>query len=113
MNRREFLAFVACGEDSQRQFKVNLTNADSLAADLVAFSNSNGGMILIGIADDGTTPGLTQADVRRLNQLIGNAAAQHMRSPISPTTENVLLALQRFDPDRTFIVTGPCPISCV
>ena len=89
MNRRELLALVGRGEDSQRQFKVNLTNADSLAADLVAFSNSKGGTILIGVADDGTTPGLTQADVRRLNQLIGNAATQHMRSPISPTTENV------------------------
>jgi hypothetical protein len=30
------------------------------------------------------------------------------------TQEHVLsLTLQRFDPDRTFIVTGPCPISCV
>lgn len=89
VNRRELLALVGRGEDSQRQFKVNLTNADSLAADLVAFSNSKGGTILIGVADDGTMPGLTQADVRRLNQLIGNAATQHMRSPVSPTTENV------------------------
>ena len=89
MNRTKLLASIACGEDSHQQFKVDINNADSLAADMVAFSNSSGGIIFIGVADDGTTPGLTQTDVRRLNQLIGNAATQHMRSPISPTTENV------------------------
>jgi len=82
---------VALGEDSGRQFKADVTNADSLAADLVVFSNSSGGMLLIGVADDCTLPGLTPADVRRLNQLIANAATQNMRSPISPTTENVPL----------------------
>lgn len=73
MNREDLQALVALGEDSSRQFKTDVTNADSLAADLVAFSNSHGGMVLIGVADDGTLPGLSSADVRRLNQLIGNA----------------------------------------
>ena len=95
MTRKELQALVALGEDSSRQFKVDLTNADSLAADLVAFSNSSGGTLLIGVADDGKMPGLSPADVRRLNQLIGNAATQHMRSPISPTTENVSVARGR------------------
>lgn len=95
MNRADLLTLVARGEDSGRQFKVDVTNADSLAADLVAFSNSSGGMLLIGVADDGTLPGLTPADVRRLNQLIGNAATQHMRSPISPTTENIVVGRGR------------------
>ncbi len=70
-------------------------NADSLAADLVAFSNSSGGVILIGIADDGAAHGLNSADVRRINQLIANAATQHMRSPISPTTESIPVAGKR------------------
>ena len=95
MNRGELLTLVALGEDSWRQFKANITNADSLAADLVAFSNSSGGVVLIGIADNGTLPGLTSADVRRLNQLIVNATTQHMRSPISPKTENVPLGRGR------------------
>jgi ATP-dependent DNA helicase RecG len=60
-----------------------------LAADLVAFSNSNGGTLFIGVSDDGALKGLAPADVRRINQFIGNAAAQHTRSPISPTTENI------------------------
>jgi ATP-dependent DNA helicase RecG len=95
MNRDELLAVVALGEDSRRQFKSDITNADSLAADLVAFSNSSGGVMLIGIADDGAAQGLNTGDVRRINQLIANAATQHMRSPISPTTENVPVSGKR------------------
>ena len=89
MNRDELRKMVALGEDSRRQFKADVNNADSLAADLVAFSNSNGGTMFIGVADDGALKGLGPADVRRINQLIGNAATQHTRSPISPTTENI------------------------
>jgi ATP-dependent DNA helicase RecG len=89
MDRTALLQLVALGEDSGRQFKKDVTNADSLAADMVAFSNSSGGVILIGVADDGTVPGLAPNDVRRINQLIANAATQNIRSPISPKTENV------------------------
>lgn len=89
MTRDELFAIVARGEDSGRQFKADVTNADSLAADLVAFSNSSGGVMLIGVVDDGTAAGLGQADVRRINQIVANAATQHMRSPISPATDNV------------------------
>jgi ATP-dependent DNA helicase RecG len=89
MNRKELLKVVALGEDSSRQFKADVNNADSLAADLVAFSNSSGGALFIGVTDDGALKGLAPAEVRRINQLIGNAAAQHTRSPISPTTENI------------------------
>ena len=72
---------------SGRQFKADVTNSDSLAAELVAFSNSRGGTILIGVADDGTLVGLSPQDVRRINQLVGSAATQGVRSPISPRTE--------------------------
>jgi ATP-dependent DNA helicase RecG len=89
MNRDEIVREAALGEDTRRQFKADMTNADSLAADLVAFSNSSGGVILIGVHDDGTVRGLALDDVRRINQLIANAATQHIRSPISPVTENV------------------------
>jgi ATP-dependent DNA helicase RecG len=89
MNRKELLKVVALGEDSSRQFKADVNNADSLAADLVAFSNSSGGTLFIGVTDDGVLKGLAPPDIRRINQLIGNAAAQHTRSPISPTTENI------------------------
>lgn len=87
----ELKAQVALGEDSRRQFKQEMTNADALAAEMAAFSNTEGGVIYLGVADDGGLPGLSRADVARLNQLIGNAASQHIRSPITVQTENLEL----------------------
>ena len=89
MTLTELKAQIALGEDSRRQFKRDVTNADGLAAEMAAFANSEGGMILIGVNDDGSLPGLDRADVGRLNQLIGNAASQHVRSPLTVHTENV------------------------
>lgn len=45
MNLSDLKAQVALGEDSRRQFKRDVTNADSLAAEMAAFSNSEGGVI--------------------------------------------------------------------
>lgn len=56
-------------EDSTRQFKANIRNAESLAADMAAFANTKGGTIYIGVADNGTVPGLSGEDVSRVNQV--------------------------------------------
>ncbi len=89
------LSEISLGEDTTRQFKLNVNNADSLASEMVAFSNSEGGTIYIGIADDGTAPGLSPADVKRINQLIGNTASQSVRSPIAVQTRNIPLSEER------------------
>ena len=51
---------IALGEDSTRQFKVDVKNAESLASEMAAFANTHGGTIFIGVADDGSMPGLLQ-----------------------------------------------------
>lgn len=75
MNKINFFKQLAAGEDSTRQFKVNIKSGDSLAAEMVAFSNSNGGTIFIGVDDDGNAVGLSIQDVKRINQLISNTAS--------------------------------------
>ncbi|MEY4591338.1 MAG: hypothetical protein RIR18_233, partial [Pseudomonadota bacterium] len=75
------LTQIALGEDSFRQFKSDIRNAESLASEMAAFANSAGGSIFIGVTDDGLLPGLSLADVGRINQLISNAASQLVRSP--------------------------------
>ena len=89
MNRSEIKKQISLGEDSRHQFKVDLRSADSLAAEMAAFANSEGGTIFIGVADDGSIPGLLSKDVNRINQLISNAASQHVRSPLTVQTENI------------------------
>jgi ATP-dependent DNA helicase RecG len=56
---------------------------------MVAFSNSGGGSIFIGVSNDGTFSGLERGDMGRLNQLVSNAASQQVRPPINPLTENI------------------------
>lgn len=59
MKQEALLEQIALGEDSTRQFKADVKNADSLASEMAAFANTNGGMIFIGVADDGSMPGLS------------------------------------------------------
>lgn len=92
METSELLEIVARGEDSRHQFKEDATNAISLAAEIVAFANSGGGQIFVGVADDGTIHVHNATAVERLNQLIANAASNNVRPPINPLTENVPVA---------------------
>ena len=82
---------IALGEDSTRQLKADVRNAESLASEMAAFANTDGGTIFLGVSDDGSIPGLSGPDVARINQLISNAASHLVRSPIAVQTENVAL----------------------
>lgn len=89
MEVTELIEVLSRGEDSKNQFKANATNVDSLASEMVAFSNSHGGRIYVGVDDDGKVVALAKNDVHRLNQLISNAASQHVRPAVNPETENI------------------------
>ncbi|MCP4396541.1 MAG: ATP-dependent DNA helicase RecG [bacterium] len=91
MESAELLSIIAHEEDGKHQFKSNVSNVNALAAEMAAFSNSGGGYILIGVNNDGAIAGLTREDMRRLNQLVSNAASQSVRPPINPQTENIAL----------------------
>lgn len=92
MTEIDLLQALVRGEDSRQQFKRDATNADGMAAELAAFANSGGGTVFLGVGYDGSIAGLDAADVRRLNQLISNAASQHVRPPLHPQTHNVQTA---------------------
>lgn len=89
METTELIDLLSRGEDSRQQFKADMTNTDALAAEIVAFCNTAGGRIFIGVNDDSSVRGLSGADVARLNQLIANAASQAVRPAVNPLTENV------------------------
>ncbi len=89
METAQLLEIISRDEDSRHQFKADVTNETSLAQEMVAFSNSGGGSIFIGVSNDGTFAGLRREDMGRLNQLVSNAASQQVRPPINPQTENI------------------------
>ena len=89
METTDLLNIIARGEDGKHQFKANIRNAQSLSGELVAFSNSGGGFIFIGVSDDGTISGLSTDDIRRLNLLVADVSTNNIRPPINLISENV------------------------
>ncbi|HRO19019.1 MULTISPECIES: RNA-binding domain-containing protein [Alcaligenes] len=89
METTELIDLLSRGEDSRHQFKENFTNADALAAEIVAFSNTVGEKIFIGVRNNGSVLGLSGEDIDRLNQLVSNSASQNVRPAVNPLTENV------------------------
>lgn len=91
METIDLIELIERGEDSRTQFKrsQDVTNAKSLAGEMVAFANSKGGRILIGVDDQGTLVGLSAEDIRRVNLLISNTATDCIRPSINPETENI------------------------
>lgn len=89
MTLAELRQILACGEDSRHQFKRDFNNIDALAAELVAFANTSGGYLIIGVEDSGEFSGLDSTDIGRLNQLLSNAASQNVRPAINPLSSNL------------------------
>lgn len=73
------------------QFKrgQDVTNAKTLAGEMVAFVNSRGGMILIGVDKTGTVTGLSSVEIRRINQIVFKAATDYVSPSINPQTKNI------------------------
>ena len=89
MTPKSLQNLISNGEDTRHQFKRDFNHVDALAAELVAFANTAGGQLIIGVDDHGDIKGLTAHDIGRLNQMLSNAASQHVKPPINPITTNV------------------------
>jgi ATP-dependent DNA helicase RecG len=90
MEALELLELIANGETTKVQFKRDVTNVMSIAQEMVAFSNTKGGLILIGVDDKtGNITGLSFEDIQRINNILSTAAQDHVKSPIFITTETI------------------------
>lgn len=84
----DLLSDLTIGEDSTHQFKRIINDVTSLATEMVAFSNSEGGRLYVGVSDQGEIIGLTSDEVRDTNLKISNAASQLVHPSINPITQN-------------------------
>lgn len=55
---RELEKLVALGESLKLEFKRKATHPDKIVRELIAFANTKGGTLLIGVDDDRTIPGI-------------------------------------------------------
>ena len=103
MEALELSELIGNGETTKVQFKRDVNNAISISQEMVAFSNTKGGTILIGVDDKtGEIIGLSFQDIQRINNLLSTAAQDHVKSPVFISTETV-----NVDGNRVIVVSVP------
>ena len=78
---------VAKGENLHTEFKAQLPHPDDLAAALVAFANTDGGDVLLGVDDAGATLGVD--DVDSAAQRVDSVAYNNCSPPITVLQQTV------------------------
>lgn len=86
MTKTELLELIRNGENSFVEFKRDDIDNRALAKELVAFSNSDGGRVLLGVEDDQSVSGVTRT---QLEEWVMTACRDKIRPPIIPTYEVV------------------------
>ena len=87
------------GEDSTRQFKREPSADVKMAAEIVAFANSGGGVIFVGVEKDGTITGLTGKEAEEVGENMAKVAWDSVRPPFSiltksiPTSDGIVVAI--------------------
>ncbi len=99
---RDLIAMrLQAGEDSRTEFKelrfgkgsVRSPSANDLAAAMVAFANSHGGTLYLGVADDGEVRGIPREKLDLVDQWVVNIASDLCNPPIRPVVERVVVDL--------------------
>ncbi len=92
MNALELLEIIGSGETSKVQFKRTLDNQDSFAAEMIAMSNSKGGIILVGVEDkSGKIVGLDYTELQKIGNQVSTIANELVKPFIYITTEVVVV----------------------
>lgn len=87
MNTVELLDIVSSGETSKVQFKEELPYKESVAQEIVAMSNSLGGVILLGVKDvTGEVVGLSSEQIEEYDRVVSQIA-DNIKPIVYITTE--------------------------
>jgi ATP-dependent DNA helicase RecG len=87
------------GEDSTRQFKREPSADVKMAGEIVAFANSGGGVIFVGVEKDGSIAGLTGKEAEEVGENLAKVAWDSVRPPFSiltksiPTSDGIVVAI--------------------
>lgn len=91
MNELELLNRIAKGENLHTEFKTwpsKGLSPENLASEIVAFANTDGGEIFLGIDDEGQIIGIDE-DIDNVTQFVDNVAYNNCEPPISVIQETV------------------------
>jgi len=83
MTDKELKKIILQGEQTELQLKRGVGDAYKIATEMVAFSNSLGGMIIVGVDDKtGDIKGLSYSEIQQNNTLLANAASENVKPAI-------------------------------
>lgn len=91
---------ILLGEDSTRQFKREPSADAKMAGEIVAFANSGGGRIFVGVEKDGTIQGLSGGDAEKVGEDMAKVAWDSVRPPFSilsksiPTGDGIVVVIE-------------------
>src|SRR3990172_224281 len=87
MDKLELYELIAGGEDSFVEFKRDVSQRSDFASEMVAFANTQGGRILVGVDDDGTIFGV--ADAKKTEEAILNISRDNVVPALQITIDRV------------------------
>lgn len=94
---------ILLGEDSTRQFKREPSADAKMAGEIVAFANSGGGRIFVGVEKDGSISGLTGKEAEKVGEDMATIAWDSVRPPFSilsksiPTGDGIVVVIEVAD----------------
>ncbi len=97
ITRMELLEIIANGENSGVEFKCDTLQNHDLAKELVAFSNLEGGIVLLGVEDDGSVTGLVREG---LEEWVMNACRDKIRPGIIPFFQTI----KKVEPSKDVVI---------
>ncbi len=86
ITKTDLVEIIANGENSGVEFKRDVLQNHQLAKELVAFSNLEGGMVLLGVDDDGTIAGVTRDN---LEEWVMTACRDKIRPGVIPAFQTI------------------------
>jgi ATP-dependent DNA helicase RecG len=87
MDSLELYEMIAGGEDSFTEFKREISERSDFAGEMVAFANTEGGYILLGVDDDGSIVGVETP--QSMEEQVTNLARYNCRPPVIPSIDRV------------------------
>ncbi|WGZ96107.1 MAG: ATP-binding protein [Candidatus Thiothrix putei] len=93
MNPQELQTLIQQGENAAVEFKALPLRPEALAREMVAFANSAGGTILLGVADDGTVLGIDGSE--QLEEWVMNIARTAVIPALTVTYETLAINATR------------------
>ena len=82
----ELLELIARGENSGVEFKKDAIAPQDLAKELVAFANFEGGIVLLGVEDEGVVSGIVREGIE---EWVLNVCRDKIRPPLVPYFEEI------------------------